>query len=406
MIFLAVLCMMLGFNILLKNRKNSLHILFFIQTVIIALYIICKFLLQYSDSIGQLIFFQKIAFFLLLIFFLFLFHFVIILTRTRVPKIIIILSYLVSFIISIFIISADKVLMNTRKVYGFWIFKDASNTLWFAAYTLFISIFYLVISYFLFRWIKKTSSKKEKKQGIIILSFSTISFLIEYVIDIVMPVFFTNFSPHLTPIIISFYIFGLYYAFVKYKFLNFEIKDLFYEVLTNISDMILILDTEGKIIEANSEARDTLQDRMDDLVNKEIYSILELKPLLKIDLQNLFSGKINYLRDIVNYRRKNETVNAFSYFSRITDKFGDFMGVLLIIKEYKEIKRFKEEYHLTDRQLEIIILGINGTSNSEICEKLKIKRRTVENHFFTIYNKLSIKNRYELIKLASAFNIK
>ena len=82
------------------------------------------------------------------------------------------------------------------------------------------------------------------------------------------------------------------------------------------------------------------------------------------------------------------------------------MGVLLIIKEYKGIKKFKEEYRLTDRQIEIIILGINGTSNNEICERLKIKRRTVENHFFTIYNKLRIKNRFELIKLASDFNIK
>ncbi len=405
MIFLSFSCLLLGFNILLKNFKNSLHILFFIKTVIIALYIISIILIHQSDSTGQLIFFQKIALILLLNFFPLFFHFTIILTRTKIFKPTILLSYLICIIISIIIILSDNTLMNARKVNGFWIFRDSFNTFWYIAFNLFISIIYLSACRLLFRWIKKTSSIKEKKQGLIILSFSVITMLTGYSIDVIMP-FFTNFSPHLTSIIISFYIFGLYYAFIKYKLLNFEIKDLFDEVLSNISDMILILDREGKIIKANSVALSDLQDNMDDIIGDEIGSILGFRPLIKIDLQNLFFGKITHLRDIVNYKKKKETVSAFSYFSRITDKFGDFMGVLLIIKEYKGIKRFKEEYHLTDRQIEIIILGINGTSNNEICERLKIKRRTVENHFFAIYNKLRIKNRFELIKLASDFNIK
>ena len=162
MIFLAVLCLLLGFNILLKNGRNALHIIFFIQTAIISLYIISIIFIHLSDSIKQLMLFQKIAMILLLSFFPFFFHFAVTMTKARMSKIVIILSYLISVIISIIIMSADNTLANARKIYGFWIFKDSSNTLWFAAFNLFIGILYLAASYLLFRWIKKTTSKKEE----------------------------------------------------------------------------------------------------------------------------------------------------------------------------------------------------------------------------------------------------
>ncbi len=54
---------------------------------------------------------------------------------------------------------------------------------------------------------------------------------------------------------------------------------------------------------------------------------------------------------------------------------------------------------LSKRQLEIVDLVVQGCSNREIEDKLFISRRTVENHIYTIYRRLGIKNRVQLVGL-------
>jgi DNA-binding CsgD family transcriptional regulator len=56
-------------------------------------------------------------------------------------------------------------------------------------------------------------------------------------------------------------------------------------------------------------------------------------------------------------------------------------------------------YSISDREKEIIVLIIEGKSNSEIKEKLFISQHTVKNHLSNIYRKLDVKNRYELMHL-------
>ena len=81
------------------------------------------------------------------------------------------------------------------------------------------------------------------------------------------------------------------------------------------------------------------------------------------------------------------------------------MGVLLILNENTGLNKFKEKYQLTDRQFEIIMLVTKGLSNIEIETELKLKRRTIENHLYSVYRKLEISNKVELIRIVSEFNI-
>ena len=58
-----------------------------------------------------------------------------------------------------------------------------------------------------------------------------------------------------------------------------------------------------------------------------------------------------------------------------------------------------ENYNISDREEDIIVLMIEGKSNNEIKEKLFISHHTVKNHLSNIYRKLDVKNRYELMHL-------
>jgi DNA-binding NarL/FixJ family response regulator len=56
---------------------------------------------------------------------------------------------------------------------------------------------------------------------------------------------------------------------------------------------------------------------------------------------------------------------------------------------------------LTNREREIFTYITTGYENEEIAEKLNLVLQTVKNQVSTIYSKLGVKNRFEIIKLAN-----
>jgi DNA-binding NarL/FixJ family response regulator len=57
--------------------------------------------------------------------------------------------------------------------------------------------------------------------------------------------------------------------------------------------------------------------------------------------------------------------------------------------------------HLTNREREIFTLIATGYDNDQIAGKLFLAEQTVRNHVSTIYSKLGVKDRFEIIRLAN-----
>jgi DNA-binding CsgD family transcriptional regulator len=58
-----------------------------------------------------------------------------------------------------------------------------------------------------------------------------------------------------------------------------------------------------------------------------------------------------------------------------------------------------KEHNITERELEVLQLILNGYSNHEISKKLFISSNTARNHIYSIFKKLDVKNRLELSKI-------
>ena len=61
-----------------------------------------------------------------------------------------------------------------------------------------------------------------------------------------------------------------------------------------------------------------------------------------------------------------------------------------------------EKHRLTVRECEVMKLMYEGCSNPEIAEKLYISRNTVKKHIQSIYEKMGVSNRMELIHLVNS----
>ena len=62
------------------------------------------------------------------------------------------------------------------------------------------------------------------------------------------------------------------------------------------------------------------------------------------------------------------------------------------------------EEHLTSKEKEILSLLVRGKTNKEISHVLIISEHTVKNHIYSIFQKLKIKNRKELIYIHASKN--
>lgn len=71
-------------------------------------------------------------------------------------------------------------------------------------------------------------------------------------------------------------------------------------------------------------------------------------------------------------------------------------------EEYKKLK-FAQQLYLTERELEVFSLVLQGMNNQEISDALTVSMGTVKAHVHNIYQKADVTRRYELVRLYEAY---
>jgi NarL family two-component system response regulator LiaR len=63
------------------------------------------------------------------------------------------------------------------------------------------------------------------------------------------------------------------------------------------------------------------------------------------------------------------------------------------------------DFHLTDRELEVLVLLADGLTNQQSAQKLSISQSTLKFHMTNIYQKLGVQTRSEALVLAAKNNL-
>ncbi|MEM8763196.1 MAG: response regulator transcription factor [Bacteroidota bacterium] len=127
-------------------------------------------------------------------------------------------------------------------------------------------------------------------------------------------------------------------------------------------------------------------------------------------LKSVQAGAAGYLLKDTD---KNEFIKAIhtvqeggKYFS------GDISNVLVNNllnpnpEEKTSQKRAKETpFDLTNKELQVLELILQGLTNKEISEKLQNSKRTIETHRFNLMKKMAVKNLIDLSKKAREFGL-
>lgn len=81
-------------------------------------------------------------------------------------------------------------------------------------------------------------------------------------------------------------------------------------------------------------------------------------------------------------------------------------SMLSLVGDRSNLEILYKKYNISKREQEILRLIVDGKSNKEIEDELYISIHTVKNHIYSMYRKLGVKTRHQLVHLITKFNYK
>ena len=394
-----------GVYILKKDYKNTLNRLFFLICLCLSLFTIFPSIAASSENKETVFFWFKTAMPFIILFMSLNTHFLLKLTGTNIKNWIISLSYLPAIILIILTITSTTLYTDCFLYEGNWKFIITPDSFGFIFYSIFTFINTAAVIYLLANWRKKTKLQKIKKQARLILIVYCILAFLAISSDFVLPAFELYTLASSGPGAFLVYIIGLWYSMVKYKFLVFQSSMAADNIISNIQEMVILLNPKLEIINVNNTCAELLHYGPEEFNNK-IYSDLVVESgYLTNELNKLVEKELKSFNVKIQYKGRHENIFTDSYFAGVLDDFGDALGILVISRENKGLKEFLRKYKITNRQLEIINLLVSGFSNIQIGQRLAIAERTVETHLSNIYHKLGINNKIELLNISREYKI-
>lgn len=264
----------------------------------------------------------------------------------------------------------------------------------------YVSLYLVSMIVFLGVWHRRSSLRKVKKQSRILIIAQLLTIMC-VLIDTYYLFYLGDFFQYKTPGASTFY-FIIWYAGMAYALLRLRLikrDSLAYQgrVLAEIEEGVLLMDTEFRIQWYN-EAFSQLLDLHENLVQNDVSEIVRPDDRFKSDLASLDGQRKHSLSTRLDLAYDGlELLRVEARVSKLEDEFGDPTGYLLIVKEAKTLQHLKRQYGITNREAEVIRHIVAGLSNQDIAWQLQITERTVKAHVTSIFNKMVVDNRVQLI---------
>lgn len=275
---------------------------------------------------------------------------------------------------------------------GFWfMYTEIQTFIWNS-----VSLAILVFFY------NKRKTNKGRRQTFILCGCGIILMLLSWAAD-----YFFGYknNQNLIPFWMLLWIGLLLFTIKRYRFISITPDFISRDITENIEEGIILLDPDLKIIFTNRAFRQLTKIKngesilLQNIVAENHVLDGEFSKLILEDGET-FRLQINFILQDTGMK-----VPVDLKVKKVIDSYKDISGFLMIISRVKDIEHFKTRYRITARQIEVIRQLLSGKSNKDIAYFLKIKESTIETHITSIYNKLGINNRIELLNLLSEFNL-
>jgi|GEM_PF-1160090 len=327
-------------------------------------------------------------------------HFFIMMTgRLRLPRWAITALYLPAAAIVLSAMSDLSEFQVFERAGRYWTFTFVTGTWRYWLYIAYFFFCFLGVAVLLFLWRQRSSSIKIKKQADVMLCSLAITLALGLLEAELLPLLTPYRSLGLAPLIFVIWTAGIAWAIVRYRMLSLTGALASEEIIACIEEPVLLLDEGFRVTMANRSAGEIACLEPERLAGRPFAELMvEAKPAGAL-LKKLMKSRQGRMAARMRFRTGTAPVFCDLQFTRIDDRFGDSMGILVIGRPAQRLDALKKQYRITDREIEVVHYVLSGMSNAMIAKTLGIAERTVKAHLYSIFNKLGVNNRRQMAYL-------
>lgn len=248
-------------------------------------------------------------------------------------------------------ISSKNFIMSN---YGWIYISNTKNGLIYNCYMDLYSLSYLfMMLFYLFKWMRTTKKKREKKQATMIIYSFFCAATLGIFTDLILPVLKISSVPPLSAIFCIIPVITIYYSINEYKFLSLTPQSLAFEYIGIMREGLIILNENDEIQEINRGALDLLLFEEDEIKGQHVSKIIYESTNFTV------TSKQYGIETNLNNKYNNFIPVKLSY-SVLYDSFGEKSGAVMIFQDISEIKRFQVELENNVSQLKQSNLALNN----------------------------------------------
>ncbi|HEX3047802.1 MAG TPA: ATP-binding protein [Bacillota bacterium] len=226
---------------------------------------------------------------------------------------------------------------------SFWWQIIWSNSSWTWLFYVYYFVFIGASICLNYLFIKKTSFAYVKKQARLMVVLGIINLSLAFINNVLSPQLKVSNFPITSSLMTLLWAGGITYAITKYKLMVLTPAYAASDIIGAMNDSLILIDSEGKLIEANNATLKLLGYTRAELIGQPVELLFseEIPIFAKIILEKGFTA--NSLKDNqLRYRTKNETMIPISFSGAIMrDGEANFVGIVGVARDLRESLRLQ-----------------------------------------------------------------
>ena len=244
-------------------------------------------------------------------------------------------------------ITQDLVLVNSQ-----WYEILITNNGWWFAYNSYYILYDLIAITLIGWWGYRSTHLREKKQSLVIVLTGSLALILGTLTNTVLQALNIYVLPSIAQIFGVIFFLGIGFAIIRYQLLNLTPAIAAEQIVSKITDLVILIDIDSKIIKINYRAQDLLGYSEQELLGKEWSSLIQNPTDLKLARDRMdktlkespkhdksyWSNKILEL----TYKSKHGEIPVKSFLSVIKDKYS-VVGFVLVGQDMRQTRKLQHE---------------------------------------------------------------
>jgi two-component system, cell cycle response regulator len=378
----AILYFYVGFHALRANRKSHLCRIFFVLNLCMTVWSFGEGFLYLAQNAYEYSFWNKIAAFGWCTFEAFVLYFALVLVGNKnirywYVKLIIIFPSLLFLYMVLFLFDPD-IVTKPFVITFFYVGNFIYNFSYLSA-----SIFLLAL------WGYRSNNRIRKKQAFIISICSLIPFLLNFLVQHVLPALHIITLPYIGQLFSLIMLLGVYYAITKYQFMSIPSSLITNELLNELTGLTVLIDPNGYIMKANRQAYELLEYQGEEIIGRSITEIMSHPDI------NRIMEHCDTLRDRVRLKGMDLLLRSGAILPlhiSIIPLFIDrelLGGVLLIGEDIRTTRLLKEEierHQITNDKLKLNNERILELNKDLVQMNINLMNKSIKDGLTNLYN--------------------